>query len=171
MPLISIFAVLSIQEPAPPRAKALDSLVACRSTRDGAERLACYDREVAALDTAASNADVVVLDRAQVRETRRTLFGFPVPDTKLFSARKGPQDDADRALDRLDTVVVKIGQLGDGRVAFTVEGGARWIQTDDRLFSPARTKPGAKVRIEKAAFGSFFATFERGSTIRVKREG
>ena len=55
------------------------TLLACLDTRDPSARLACYDREARAAKGAIAAREVGVLDRAEVRRTRRSLFGFSVP--------------------------------------------------------------------------------------------
>jgi hypothetical protein len=66
------------------RAPLLIAVTQCRTITAPAERLACFDESVAALDTAEESQTVVVIDQQQVRETRRSLFGISLPDTGLF---------------------------------------------------------------------------------------
>lgn len=141
----------------------LKAAVACRAIAADVDRLACYDRAVAALDKAASSADVVVLDRQEVQQTRRSLFGLSLP--RLFGGRSDP---ATRPLDRLETAVASVARDADNRLLFTVEDGARWRQVDDRPSS--RVRPGGKVELHRAALGSYFANFPGLVSIRVRRE-
>src|SRR4051812_12102342 len=59
---------------------AIQQLIACRSIPDSAQRLACYDRQSDALNQAIAKKDVVVIDKARATATRRSLFGFSIPD-------------------------------------------------------------------------------------------
>ena len=79
------------EEKAPGRAQLFQRLVDCRAIKETADRLACYDREVASLDAAERSKDVVIVDKEQVREAKRTIFGLALPRIKLF----GGDDDAD----------------------------------------------------------------------------
>ena len=154
------------------RPQVVVALTNCQTIADEKLRVACYDREVAAFDAAERDRKIVVLDQQQVKTTRRSLFGFALPALKMFGG--GSADDPSKANEEanvLDTVVTAVARQGDGQVAFTVEGGARWVQADDRTLSLVRVRPGTKVSISKGAFGSYFAAFERAITIRVHRVG
>lgn len=153
-----------------PRTQALDPLVACRAIKNDAQRLACFDREVAALTTAAETKKIVVLDENAVRETRRSLFGFPLPARTLFGKEDESAKRAPAELKRLDTVVTSAAKNGAGQLVFTVEGGARWVQDDDRMLMLARIKPGTKVRISAGVLGSYFAVFDGNGSAKVRRD-
>ena len=108
-----------------------------------------------------SGATVVVVDREQVTEARRSVFGLRLPRIKLFD-RDGEPD-----IDEIETSVVSIDRNGNGRVVFTVTDGARWVQTDDRTVVGVR--PGTQVILKKGALGSFFAKFRGSISVRVQR--
>jgi hypothetical protein len=162
-------------DPVPRRPQALTTLLACHAIRDEGLRLACYDREVAAFEAAERDRKVIVLDQEQVRSTRRSLFGFSLPSLNLFGKR--PDKAADRGvatsddIATLDASVKTIERLGDGQVAFTLDNGARWAQTDGRTISLARIRPGTNVRITRGALGSYFAAFAGSVSIKVRRIG
>ena len=61
-----------------------DAVLACRSETDPQARLQCFDRTSGALATAAQSGAVVVVDREEVRRTRRSLFGFSLPRLPFF---------------------------------------------------------------------------------------
>ena len=62
----------------------ITDVTACRSIANSAARLACYDGSVAKLADASDKKDVVVLDRAEVQKTKRSLFGFDLPRLPFF---------------------------------------------------------------------------------------
>lgn len=157
IPLVFLAAPAWAQE----RSKRLDAVVECRKITDSGERLACYDKAVADLDSAEKSREVVVVDREQVTEARRSVFGLRLPRIKLFD-RDGEPD-----LSEIETSVVSIDRNGNGRVVFTVTDGARWVQTDDRTVVGVR--PGTRVTLKKAALGSFFAKFHGSISVRVQR--
>lgn len=144
------------------RAKVLENVVDCRKIADSAERLACFDKTVAELDTAERQKDVVVVDKSQVREARRSVFGLKLPRIKLFGG-----DDAGTDIEEIESKVVSIDRQGDGRVMFTIEDGARWMQTDDSTVVGVR--PGNPVTLKRGTMGSFFAKFQGKTTVRVAR--
>jgi len=158
-------AAVAADKPAP-RAAVLQDAIACRSVADDAKRLACYDRAVAALGEAEASHQVVVMDQAQVQETRRSLFGFSLPKLKIFGGGGGK--GADEALAQIEAVVASTSRDADGRLIFRTEDGARWHQIDDR--PSARIRQGMKATIKRAALGSYFATFTGAPSFRVRRD-
>lgn len=140
--------------------KLFEEVVNCRTIQDSAQRLACYDRGVAALDTAQKSNELYVADKSAMKEARRGLFGFSLPKLKIF----GDEDLGD--LDELETTIasVRSGQRG---YVFTLPDGARWMQTDKRYID--EPKVGAKIKIEKAMLGSYMASINGKPGIRVER--
>ena len=83
------------------RPELFEALVQCRSITDDAARLQCFDTAAANLQAATERRDVVVVDRAQVRESRRRLFGLALPSLPIFGGgddeeeeRKSPRSKA-----------------------------------------------------------------------------
>lgn len=146
------------------RSTLLEAVVACRAEVSEPARLACYDRAVAALDVAERSGDLTVVDREQVRQARRSLFGFDAGDLNIFRGRGG-DDPADEAL---ETRLVSARQTRDGWL-FTLENGAVWRQTDSE---PLRVTPraGMPVRIRRAAMGSYMLSVDGARSLRAQRE-
>ena len=140
--------------------KLFDNVVQCRSIQDSAERLACYDRNVAALDTAQKSNELYVADKAAMKEARMGLFGFSLPKLKIF----GDEDLGD--LDQLETTIAGVSSGQRGYI-FTLPDGARWAQTDKRYMD--KPKVGAKIKIEKASLGSYMASINKKPGFRVER--
>ena len=140
--------------------KLFQEVVQCRAIQDSAARLACYDRGVAALDTAQKSNELYVADKTAMKEARRGLFGFSLPKLKIFG------DEFLGDLDQLETTVagVSSGQRG---LVFTLPDGARWAQTDKRYMD--KPKVGAKIKIEKALLGSYMASINGKAGFRVER--
>lgn len=138
------------------------NLIDCRSIADARQRLACYDRQAAALDAAESRKELVVLDRAQVRRTQRSLFGLALPDLKIFG------DGSGEAEKEIITTIKRAWTHSTGKWAFELADGARWVQTDGRepVFAP---EAGQSIRIRRAALGSYLANIDRQTAIRVQR--
>lgn len=141
---------------------ALAKLVDCRAITDDARRLACFDREVAALDAAVRDRQVAVVERAEVRKARRSLFGISLPRIALLEDRGEPE------VKEVTATIRSVGRSAEGRLTFVLEDGAAWAQTDDWPVW-ATVKPGQKVTLKRAAFGSYFADFEKAVTVRAKR--
>jgi hypothetical protein len=142
------------------RPKLFDDVVACKSIEDAGQRLACYDEKVAALDAAQKSEDIVVTDRAAIKEAKRGLFGFDVPKIKIFG---GGED-----VEEIEAVVATVAASRTGLLTISLEDGARWQQVDTKALN-TEPRPGAKARIRKASMGSYFVTFNGGPAIRMKR--
>lgn len=158
-------ATLGAAQPAKTsRPEALNRLTACRALADATERLACYDREVAAVDAAEARKDLVVVDREQLRKTRRTLFGLTLPNLSVF----GDDNDDEEAISRLESTIKRASQTPYRKWVFTLEDGAQWEQTDSRNLG-VTPKPGDSIKIRKAVLGSYLANVKDQVAIRVRR--
>lgn len=144
--------------------QAMSRVVQCRAIASPEERLACFDREVAAMAAAQSAGELVAMDRQQVRRTRRSLFGLGLPDLGIF----GDDNDDEEAASRIESTVRSATQNANGKWIITLADGARWLQTDSRNlnFEP---RPGQPVRIRRAAMGSYLANVNGQTAIRVRR--
>lgn len=153
--------LLALPAAAQDRSKHLEHVLDCRKVADSTERLACYDKSVADLDTAERQKDVMIVDKEQVREARRSVFGLKLPNIRLFGG--GDKDE----LEEVESTVKSISYQSDGHVFFVIADGARWVQTDDRAV--VGVKAGGAVTIRKGALGSFFAKFKGAVAVRVAR--
>ncbi|MFL6849584.1 MAG: hypothetical protein ACJ8EH_01845 [Sphingomicrobium sp.] len=147
----------AVQPPPPNFAR----LVACQKISDSTQRLACYDREVATVSTANAKGDLVVMDRQQIRETRRSLFGLTLPNLGLFGDKDGENST-------LETTIKSIGFAPDGKPIYNLVEGGRWQQLEFKTFivDPA---PGQKVRVRRAALGSYLMNVNGEIAVRVQR--
>lgn len=141
----------------------------CQGKTDPAERLACYDTAVAAMVAASSEGEVRVVDRAEVRETRRKLFGFALPDFGIFGGKRDKEDpeQADE-FDALDTKVAGVRMDRSGAYVITTTEGAQW-QLDEmpaRLMSP---KIGQPLEIRAGTFGSYFLRIDGQKGVKGRR--
>ena len=160
-------AALPAQPGAPPsRPELFEALVRCRAIADASQRLQCFDTATANFEAAAARRDIVVVDRAQVREGRRRLFGLALPRIPIFGA---DDDEADE--DRITTfegVVASVGQNGDGQWTVSLREGGTWAQTDNRPLALA-PRAGQPVVINRAAMGSFMMRVNNQPGVRVRR--
>ena len=136
-----------------PGSQLINAVQACQQVKDDAARLACYDRSVSALTSASARGDVTVVDRQQMREARRSLFGFSVPKLPFFSSSKDKdvQDEPKRVV----TTVASFVSLGNGYVRVRIaEPESTWESTEPTdLFD---VHSGDKVTIEHGAIGSYW---------------
>jgi hypothetical protein len=152
------------QRPGDERPAVLSRVVQCRSITAEAERLACYDREVAAMDQAASTGEFVAMDRQQIRRTRHSLFGLAIPNLGFF----GDDSVDDEQASRIESTIRTASMNNLGKWVFELEDGARWIQIDTMNLN-IRPRAGQPIRIRRAALGSYLANVNNQTAIRVRR--
>ncbi|GGB29282.1 hypothetical protein GCM10011380_18490 [Sphingomonas metalli] len=160
--LLLVATGTSIAADAAPRsepAAVLRDLTACRAVVDQQARLACYDEKVSALATAERTGDVVVADKAQIRQSKKALFGFGSLRLPIFGS-----DDGD-APTQIEAKIASVRSAGFQKWEFTLDNGMRWRQTDDTEIFP---KAGQPVVIKSAALGSYFLRLPSRS-VRVVR--
>src|SRR4051812_32621049 len=148
------------------RPEAFEALVRCRSVADEKQRLARYHGAAAPLRQAADPHDLVVIDRKQVRETKRTLFGLEPPRLSIFG---GGNDDAADEVKEVESVVQNAFQDGNGRWVVTLADGATWAQIDNQVVA-LRPKPGQKVRIHRGAIGSYIMNINGQPGVKARRQ-
>ena len=160
-------AMAAAKPPAPPpaRPEAFEALVKCRAIAEDAARLRCFDQAAAALEQAAARRDLVIVDRAQVRQTKRTLFGLELPHLSIFG---GNDDDKAEEVSQIEGVVASATETGAGRWSVTLEDGGTWVQVDDNVIA-VPPKHGTKVLIKKAALGSYMMRVGNQPGVRVRR--
>jgi hypothetical protein len=163
-------AALAVASPAAPaaapaqRPEAFETLVKCRAIADDVARLRCFDQATAALQQAAERRDIVIVDQAQVRQTRRSLFGIEGLRVPFF----GGGDEKGEEMSQLDGVIASARDLG-GRWLVHLEDGSTWLQVDDNVIA-LWPKAGQKVLIKRAALGSYMMRVNGQPGVRVKRQ-
>lgn len=160
-------ALTSAATAAPPVPNALiEALLSCRGRADEAARLSCYDQAAATLAQANSSGQIVVVDREDVRRTRRSLFGFSVPNLPFFSN----DDSQDEQPDEIEGTIRAARSIGNGKWLIELEGGARWQTTEA---SPMSRDPaaGRSIKIKRGALGSYIVTVAGGRAVRAMRVG
>lgn len=143
----------------------IDELSACRSISEPEARLSCLDKAAEALIRAHEAGDVTVVDRQQVREARRNLFGFSNVALPSFL---GSSDDREE-ISSIQTSLVRASRDSAGRWAFQLMDGSEWRQVDNES-AHIRPQSGSEVRVRRAAFGSYFLNVGDARAIRVKRQ-
>ena len=150
----------------PPKDSALLSGIrSCQQIQDSTARLACFDKAAAALVGAAAQGDVAVVDREQVRNVRRSLFGFSLPEFPFLKSRK---EDKEAEPKELITKLASFRSIGAGRYVFVVEdGNATWETTESVPMGDVER--GDKVVIQRGAMGSYFVQIGDQRWARARR--
>lgn len=132
--------------------RTIDSFARCRQIPAADARLACFDQAATELERSVRTNDIRIVDRADVRKARRSLFGLTVPDAALVGGR--PDDDREAFTEINSTVTgARVNGNGRGDITLADEGAPVWQTTDPIRLAP---KAGAAVRIRKGAMGGFF---------------
>ena len=140
-----------------------EELVNCRTIADPTERLACYDTKVAAMDEAEKKDELVLADKASMKEARRGLFGFSIPKLKIFG-NEGKEEEKFELVAKINSAY----QASPGKWTIMLDDGARWVQIDSQVMrkNPGR---GMEIKIREAAMGSYFANIDGQRAIRMRR--
>lgn len=156
-------AAQGTQQSAPPAM--FTELTACRDIADDAARLACFDAASAKLADAAQKREIVVLDQAEVRKTRRSLFGFNLPRLPFFGGGDDDEPDAPE-FQEINTTVQSVRGLGYGKWRIGIDDGAVWQTTEAMRGTP---KTGEAVKIRKGVMGAYWLSVDGGRAARAMR--
>lgn len=160
-------AAIAAAPPAEPRRPAAyEALVRCRAIDNDEARLRCFDQSVAALQEAADKRELVVVDRGQIRETRRRLFGLDLPNLPFFG---GNDDEAREEVRQIDGTIAEVRSVNKLWIIRLQEGGT-WIQTDGSRRGQ-QPKVGTKVKIRKGTLGGYIMEFDERTGFKVRRTG
>jgi hypothetical protein len=147
------------KDAAPPAV--FQAVLDCEKLSAPQERLACFDRAVAAMAAASRARELAVFDRSTMREARRGIFGLGLPSLKIFGSNQSEE------VMEIDSTITGLRTAGDGMPVFVLEDGARWKQTDGRnVFA----KIGHPIHIKRAALGSYVANVNKRPGVRVVRQ-
>lgn len=152
---------------------ALQKVFDCRALTDSQARLACFDASVGQLSEARSRGDIAMVDREQVKETKKRLFGFSLPNLNLFGRKDDGDQRKEAKADEVEEVTGKVKAVGrtpDGGWVIVLEDGARWEQTGTMTFG-RNPKPGSIATIKRAALGSFKMSIDGSPSVKAKRSG
>ncbi len=140
-----------------------DQLLNCRSIADNNVRLACFDTNAATFAKAREAKQIVVLDRADVRKAKRSLFGFSLPSIRLF----GGDESNEPTVREIESTLASARQSSGARWQLTLADNTVWETTN----APATYFPGKgqPVKIEAGILGSYTARIGSGRTVKVIR--
>ena len=172
LPFGAIVALTAIAGPAvakdPPKQSPLvGALQACQAIADPTGRLACYDKEAAALLAATTRGDVSVVDRSEVRRARKSLFGFAMPKIPFFSG----DDSADAVSETLESTVKSASGIGYGKFRVVIaEGNAVW-ETTESYGTMRDPRVGDKIVIKRGPLGSYLLRIGSNRGVKGRRVG
>ncbi len=160
--LVAPACVSALESPGP--APAIQSVLQCRKVADSADRLACFDKAVAAMEHAEATGDLVTVDREQRRAARHQAFGLSLPTLSFLDRGEKPED-----VDRIDAKVTSASQNPYGRWTIRLDDGAVWRQLGDDTLVRA-PHPGSTAEIRRGVLGSFTMKIDGQYVGKVRRE-
>lgn len=165
---MSVAAAPKTQQPRP---EIFISLLQCRTIVEDGARLACFDRQSAAMDAAAQRDEVVVLDKSELKKTRKTLFGFSFPKLPFLGGGDDEKEEAreEEGFSHIDDKIVALRHLGYGKWQLDLEEGGRWATTE--AITGREPGIGQMIEIRRAAMGGFRGKFAGGRAVRMRRVG
>jgi hypothetical protein len=140
-------------------------LLDCRKLASDAERLACYDKAAAAMESATASGDLVSIDREQRRAARRQAFGFTLPSLGFLD-----RGEKEGGADRVTATIAEVSQDPYGKLVIKLDDGAMWTQTEPEILG-RRPHKGSTVVISKGMLGSYFMTIDGQGAGKAKRIG
>lgn len=154
-------------------AEPLSAVLACRAITDTTARLACFDRETAALAAQTIPAGAATAATA----TTAAIAAAPAPPLDA-QQRFGLSDGAIAAKEtaaairlpketKLQAHVAGLSLTGNGRTLFTLDNAQVWQQLESDGDMLARL--GDSVTISRAALGSYWLQLKSGRGCRVTR--
>ncbi len=177
MRLVTLGSLIALALPlAASSQPALDAFDVCAQEQDGARRLTCFDRQIAARRTTAAAAATALASAAPL--------AAPPPTPKPLPAR-GAESDVGltaRMLNKLHPERAEAGKPArasiDGKVArviprrplisaFELDNGQVWEQNES--LDGLRIRPEDTVTISEGPMGGFLLKTSRGETLRVHR--
>jgi hypothetical protein len=137
-------------------ARATDTLPepirACATMRNDMERLVCYDKAVAHIESGSA------------APSPENMFGA---STALTPDRKAEREAKGEEMQQLSGTVVSLSRASSGLLTVTLDNGQVWRQTDTDTILTIET--GDSVTISRASLGTFRLVDKRGRTSRFKR--
>lgn len=183
--LLSLVCAAPCRAAADPLADSLAGLLACRELTDAAARLACFDRETAALarapaaPVAASNAAAAPVTAAPITTPATPTPATPTappltPEQKFglspssIAAKEEVAGTHAPKETKLQARITALALAGDGRTLFTLDNSQVWRQLEaDGTDVMARL--GDPVTISHGLLGSYWLQLKTGRGCKVKR--
>lgn len=152
--------------PAPP-SPLVGALEACRSVADAAQRLACFDKAAANLLAATQSGEVSVVDRGQLRQARKSLFGFGMPKLPFFSGDRS----ADEASDEIKSTIRSARAIGNGKFRIVIADGDAVWETTESFTTFDDPEPGQEIVIKRGPLGSYMLKVDGQRGVKGRRVG
>ena len=129
-----------------------DAIKSCATMRNDTERLACYDRAVAHIES------------GEAAPSKENMFGA---NTALATPKKPERETQGEDLQQITGKVVAVSHAEGGSVILTLDNGQVWRQQDSDATLVIEIDDS--VTISRASLGTFRLTDKRGRSARFRR--
>ncbi|HVF83731.1 MAG TPA: hypothetical protein VM913_06130 [Sphingomicrobium sp.] len=168
MLLIFVFVGVPSSADAQPAGSAVPpsvgAITACKRVVDQTQRLACYDSAADSLVRALQQGDVAVVSREQANRTRRSLFGFAVPDIPFL---KGRSDQPE--IREIRSTVVTARPFSNGLFRIVLADGSSVWETTESVGIFRDPRAGEPVTIKRGVLGSYWLKVGSQREVRARR--
>jgi cytoskeletal protein RodZ len=171
-------------------AEPLAGILACRALTDAAARLACFDRETAALASEsaaaltvapATTTPVTAAQATAAQATAATPAAAPAHPAPVLDAQQSfglsgsaiaANEEASGArppkVSKIESRVVALALTGNGRTLFTLDNSQVWRQLESE--GDMLAKLGDVATISRGLLGSYWLQLKNGRGCKVTRE-
>lgn len=146
----------------------VESLKECQQVAAALDRLTCLDAAANAIIAADRKGDLRILNAEDVRQTRRRLFGFSLPDLNLFSDDRDEASEPDQ-LEMLESTITAVRYTSQDSFLFRIaDGNALW-QITNAPMRLGKVEVGDTVAFKRATLGSYFIRIDGKVGVKGKR--
>lgn len=133
----------------------------CRAIEQNEARLACFDGAVDTVIARQDSGELQVLDKEDVAQTRRGLFGFSLPKIGIFAS------DDEKENTFLQSRITGLRRLRSDHWEIEISEGSVWRATNTpRQFRP---EVGDEIELEKAAMTSYWLRVNGALGVKASR--
>jgi hypothetical protein len=151
--ILGALAMLSVFSPAVSQASVPEKVEACAALRRDSERLACFDKAVAALKAGDDTANI----------SAENMFGATHDTASAGGAEAVKREE----LRQISGTVTSLRRADDGMITVELDNGQVWRQQDSDV--RMMVAQGDKVTVVRASLGTFRIADKSGRFARFKR--
>jgi len=144
--------------------RALAPLNACRVLADPRAKASCYDAALDKLQGAVDKREVVIVDKQQDNEDRKSLFGFNAERTLEEPRVKRDRAQREPDVEQMDSTVALSRRTGIDHWTIRLANGATWRTLEPGITSPPQA--GDQVHIRRDALGKYLMRVGKSRSMR-----
>jgi hypothetical protein len=168
-----MLAALSVVTPAWAASASTTDILTCMKVGDDTQRLACFDRQAAALATLQGRATAAAAAKPVAPAAAPGGAAKLTPEQKIGLTRDKvdaleavPGAPPEPQIKNLTAAIRSISVDGRNRQVYELDNGQTWHQSETKPGFAAH--PGDQVRISKAALGSFFMELQSNKHVATR---